>query len=108
MQWLSTAFTVIEALALIAGVVLAVVTWRRQPRTALLAALGLGALFVAYAAWLLEVVVFPSLGPGQVAAVAVTASAVAAVFRVAGLVLLMFALISRARGEKPRAGRMPL
>jgi hypothetical protein len=100
MQFVSTALTVIEALALVAGVVLAVVTWRRQPKTALLAALGLGALFVAYAAWILEVVIFPHVGPGQIQTVAVATSAVAAVFRIAGLVLVMLALIGSVQGVR--------
>lgn len=104
MEWVSTGLTVVETLALVAGVVLAVVSWRRQPRVALLAGLGLAALVLTNAGRLLEVLLFPHLGPQQANAVAAGMSLLAAVLRIAGLVLLTLALVARSR---PRPAYVP-
>lgn len=85
----------LHLLVIIAGGVLAVVTWRRQPRVALFTVLGLAALAVAYLIWLVEIFVLPALPAESVEPLVTTISVVTAVARIAGFVLILLALIRR-------------
>lgn len=85
----------VHLLVIAAGGVLAIVSWRRQPRVALYALLGLAALLVAYLVWFAGVFVIPAL-PDEGIGPAVTASSViTTVARLAGFALILVALIRR-------------
>jgi len=95
LQLADTVLAGLQLLVILAGGVLAIVSWRRQPRVALFAVLGLGALLIGFLIWFVEIFALPALPLETLQTVTTVSSVFTTLARVAGFALLLVALMQR-------------